>query len=137
MNDAIECRAALCGIRRHAHIEQHDNRRTFVFGDVSGACVFDDIGEHEIYIGRSQDMPDIVVRPDFPVIRDISVDGSEPVKKLAHVNRDSLFRCHRSRSESWSRPSCRLRRCRRNVLKVCRTATGAGPIRSQNTGRSV
>jgi hypothetical protein len=72
MNDAIECRAALCGIRRHAHIEQHDNRRTFVFGDVSGAWVFDDIGEHEIYIGRSQDMPDIVVRPDFPVIRDIS-----------------------------------------------------------------
>jgi hypothetical protein len=76
MNDAIECRATLRGIRRHARVEQHDNRRTFVFGDVSGACRFVDIGEDEIYFGRSQDMPDIVMRPDFPAIRDISVEGS-------------------------------------------------------------
>jgi len=41
--------------------------------------------EDEIDIGRSQNMPDIVACPDFPAIRELSVKGSEVVKKVTHV----------------------------------------------------
>jgi hypothetical protein len=34
-------------------------------------------------------MSDIVARPDFPAISDLSVKGSEVVKKLAHAGNDS------------------------------------------------
>jgi len=31
-------------------------------------------------------MPDIVTRPDFPAIRELSVEGSEVVKKVTHAS---------------------------------------------------
>jgi hypothetical protein len=34
-------------------------------------------------------MPDIVARPDFPAIRQLSVESSEVVKKLAHKGSES------------------------------------------------
>ncbi len=89
MNDAIQGRVTFRGIRRHARIEQHDDRRTLFFGNVGGMGGFDDVGEDEIDIGRRQDMPDIVARPDFPAIRDLSIEGSEVVKKLAHEGSES------------------------------------------------
>jgi hypothetical protein len=60
IDDAIEGRGTFRGIRRHARIEQHDDRRTLFFGYVGGAGGFDDVGENEVDIGCGQDMPDIV-----------------------------------------------------------------------------
>src|SRR5580704_17513928 len=84
MDDTIEGRAAFLGIRRHARIVHHDDREALIGGNVGGARGFDEVGEDEIDIRRGQDMPGIIARPDFPAIRELSVESSEAVKKLAH-----------------------------------------------------
>jgi len=53
--------------------------------NAGGVGRFDDVGEDEFDIGRGQDMLVIVARSDFPAIRDLFVEGSQVVKKLAHA----------------------------------------------------
>jgi hypothetical protein len=84
MDDTIEGHAAFLGICRHARIVHHDDRRALIGRNVGGARGFDEVGEDEIDIRRGQDMPDTIARPDFPAIRELSVESSEVVKKLAH-----------------------------------------------------
>jgi hypothetical protein len=89
MNDAVERCGAPGGIRCHAGVEQLDDRRTLIFGGVGVARGSDKVDENEIDIGRCQHMSDIVVRPDFPAIRDFSVESEEIVKQLAHMRGDA------------------------------------------------
>ena len=84
MEDTIEGRAAFIGICRHARIVHHDDRRALIGGNVGGAGGFNEVGEDEIDIRRGQNMPGIIARPDSPTIRELSVESSEVVKKLAH-----------------------------------------------------
>lgn len=48
-----------------------------------------EVTEDEIDIRRGRNMPNIVARPDFPAIRELSVEDSEVVKKLAHEGSES------------------------------------------------
>ena len=62
-----EGRATFLGIRRHARIVHHDDRRALIGGNVGGAGGSDEVAENEIDIRRGQNMPDIVARPNFPI----------------------------------------------------------------------
>jgi hypothetical protein len=53
---------------------------------IEGRATFLGIRRHtRVYMGRGQNMPDIVARPDFPAIRELSVEDSEVVKKVTHA----------------------------------------------------
>src|ERR1700730_5571335 len=84
MDDTIEGRATFLGIRRHARVEHHDDRLALIGGNVGGTGGSDEVAEDEVDIRRGQNMPDIVARPDFPAIRELSVEEFEVVKKVTH-----------------------------------------------------
>jgi hypothetical protein len=72
-------------LRRRTRIEHHDDRRALISGNVGGTGGSDQFAEDEINIRRGQNMPDIVARPDFPAIRELSVEAFEVVKKVTHA----------------------------------------------------